>query len=330
VIGVDLSTYEDTLTRVAPEYDTNPVDSFDAWERIGAPTRRYCEAMWDAEDFPEFRHSLPLKAYMCLSTDELFKIRHSTHYMMDESIQREIDHNERFALLDKITSSMWRWGCIRSGWNEFVDAYEGIRSFDLGLDGFEVRLDHATYHNECGWSKHSRTFLDGAFAYLVYHRGEHVMTIGFSLAGNNRLLIQQVQMKKQRGNRWLFRWPTNRLEHIIDRFRVAFPATDIYVVDGGSVGAKNLNSYLALYRRANSTIKKLRERMSRGALSSWDERSFADALDKRAAVRPKIRHLRDDLDRLTAQYRDAGRYLLTSERYESQSLIHYRVDSSAR
>src|SRR3546814_1923886 len=65
--------------------------------------------------------------------------------------------------------------------------------------------------------KHSRTPLDGVFAYLVQYKGEHVMTLGFSLINDRQILLQQVQLKNRTGNRWLFRFPENRLEFIIDR-----------------------------------------------------------------------------------------------------------------
>src|SRR3546814_14926469 len=55
-----------------------------------------------------------------------------------------------------------------------------VCSSDL-IEGLEVTLDYTNGYNEQGMGKHSRTPLDGVFAYLVQYKGEHVMILGFSI-----------------------------------------------------------------------------------------------------------------------------------------------------
>src|SRR3546814_5464994 len=125
----------------------------------------------------------------------------------DSKTHDAFDANPSHELLRKIKSSIWRWSLNDKSRNEVVDAYAAIRSFDLGIEGLEVTLDYTNGYNEQGMGKHSRTPLDGVFAYLVQYKGEHVMTLGFSIINDRQILLQQVQLKNRTGNRWLFRFP---------------------------------------------------------------------------------------------------------------------------
>lgn len=145
-------------------------------------------------------------------------------------------------VLWKIRNAMCRWGWV-DDYNVFVDAYEGIRRLTF-LDGFDVRLDHTRGCNPRGTAQHlfqaqdydsteSIVYLDASMGLLVYHKGEHVLTVGFSPTRHG-ILLAQVQLRKKKGNRWLFKLPKNYLELVIDRFHEAFPATPICLVDGAS------------------------------------------------------------------------------------------------
>lgn len=151
----------------------------------------------------------------------------------------------------KIRNAMWHWGWV-DDYNVFVDAYEGIRRWTFHPD-FEIRLDHTRGCNERGTAQHllkvydvksekEPVYLDGAFGFLVYYKGEHVLTIGFS-PSRHGILLTQVQMRQKKGNRWLYRLHKNYLDYVIDRFMDAFPTTPICLADGSSAVAAIRNFY---------------------------------------------------------------------------------------
>ena len=333
-----LDAYKETLHRVAPEFnggrgDENaPWHSFDFYEAIGPHATRYIEQRYvypEGSPLPPMNkvaQNLPLKAFARLSFDQLCKVRHSSLIMMDRSV---CDHFEKESpehmLVHKIESSMWRWGYGRGAWNDIVDAHEGIRNFDLGLEGFEVRLDHTAYVNECGYSEHSRTYLDGVFAYLIYYKGEHVMTLGFSIMGDRRIPIQQVQLAKRRGNRFLFRMPTNRVEFFIQRFREAFPGHKLYIVDGADVGNKSLRSYRAGLERAKDCLARAEAQRERQGytIDRWTNRDIYYSREEIAILTAKIEHLEGEIERLRAFYADTGRFRRYRKPLTCNSLNHY-------
>jgi hypothetical protein len=325
MIGVALSTFDATLRKVPVHRNTKPVEAFDGMERIGPHARAYIAAQGYRGDFADLAHHLPLKAFSRLTLDEITKIRFSSCIMMDSSVEDAYRNDPRYVILNKITNSMWRWGFNHGQWNEVVDAYNGIRDFTLDLPDFEVRLDYTTGHNECGYSEHSRTFLDGVFAFLIYYRGEHVMTVGFSLAGKRRILVQQVQLTKRRGNRFLFRMPANRIEFFLDRFRAAFSRFTLYLVDGSDVANKSLKSYRNGLENSQERLDKFKARAARNQLSDWDKGDDERYAKEIAAFAEKIAHLSADVERLAALYGATGRYNLGTA-LKINGLTHYRVE----
>lgn len=165
---------------------------------------------------------------------------------MHESCSDRFEKDPEYEIIRKISSSMWRWGWTDKsvkGWNSLVRAYNAIKSFDLGLKGLTIKLDYSTYYLEKGYSKYTRTFLDGVFAFLIYYKDKHVMTIGFSVASDNRILLSQFQLKNRKGNRFLYKLPKNRLDFIVDKFYKHFKGFDIYLVDGKSLAKSTQNMY---------------------------------------------------------------------------------------
>jgi hypothetical protein len=326
-IGIHPGTYHEDLHKVAVHLNRHPVRSFDAWNRIGAQARAYVEARFDRNpDFEKIAHNLPIDAFGQLTLDELCKVRHSSKYMMDKSVEELFEAKPEFAIIEKISNSIWRWGIRDRLWNEVVDAYNGIRSFDLGLPGFKVLVDHTTYHNKRGWSKHSGTYLDGVFAFLVLHQGKHVMTIGFSIMGGRRILLQQVQTKHRKGNRWLFRMPSNKIEFIIDRLKTAFRRHRIYVIDGKEASLKTIADYSASMRAEQKRLEAIQERIS--TLSPKTEetaiRSAQSARAEIAMLEGRIDHLSADAPRIASLYADTGRY--TRRRtIQVNGLLHHEL-----
>lgn len=312
--GIALSALDATLSRVPSDLDDKPIASFDFAEAIGPKGIVFLTRYYNlADDAAEVVHNLPAAFFEHLGVERAAMAIASSKYSMSSQIEREIEETSPvFTVLRKIRSSLWRWGMVHASWNETVDAYEGLRAFDLGIPGLEVTLDHTTSYNERGYSEHSRTFLDGVFAYLLHWKGEHVMTIGFSFTANRGLLLQQVQLKNPRGNRWLFRLPANRMEFVIDRLAAAFPEHRIHVADGADIAGISLASYRSSLERARKMASDYDRRLD----SATDENvdyitSYRDSLNEDADVlAAKIAKLEADLPRLAALYRDTGAYRL--------------------
>ena len=303
--GLHLRSLSGELLRVEPKCAEKPMDAITGAEEKLWPSRDAVARCFDHFSFAEHFYRLPLKVFRNFSFDELCKIYYSTIFMMDESVRRRFETNPRYEVVRKIKSSMWRWGSGSGVWNEVVDAYDNIRRFSFISDpDFEIRLDYSTYWNEFGYSKYSRTYLDGVFAFLVYFKREHVMTIGFSIMEKKRLLIQQIQSTRRTGNRYLYRLPPNRLEFVIDLFRKNFPGYALYVIDGGSLAEKTL----ADYRRICSNLYR-------------DE-------SRRKELQAAISHLEADKPRLAAFYRDSGRFRLGPHTKKVNGLEHLQVCSS--
>lgn len=311
--GIALSTYAaGALRKVPAHHDSKPGRSFDLGERLGGRVVEWVRDRYDGEgpDLASIAHRIPMQVYDLLTKDELCKIRASSVLMMDESVEEAFRTDPLLSLHRKIASSMWRWGVGRGGWNETVDAFEGIRGFSFGHPDFEVTLDHTTGYNECGYSEHSRTFLDGVFGYLVHHRGEHVMTLGFSLMKGRRLLLQQVQLKSRRGNRWLFKLPRNYLEHVIDRFAEAFPRHRIHLVDGADVVGKSLGQYRAALAEAERYREEALERLDRCEpdMADYYRQRAGTKAEEAARLRECIAHAKPEVARLGGFYAATGRY----------------------
>lgn len=202
----------------------------------------------------------------------------------------------------KINNSAWRWGMNEIGWNELVDAYDGIRSFSFHPD-FEIRLDHTTGHNARGYSEYHRVFLDGIFAFIIYYRGNPVMTIGFSVMSGRRLLLQQIQLHSQKNNRWLYKLPTDRKEFVVGLLRKHFSQHQLFMIDGGDATRMSMTSYLNGQSKANEKINK--------ALSQPE---LEAALEEHAFFSKKIEHLESQIPRVTKLYRTVrkGRPLLVN------------------
>lgn len=337
--GMPLDFYVDELRKVPVHLNHNPVAAFDALDKVGPAARAYIAAHQCEPASVETLRTLPLRGFARLSLDEICKIRHSTTYTMEDDVENAFRKDPRFMIVNKIKSSMWRWGLMTAGWNEIVDAYDGLRSFDLGVPGFTVTLDHTEGHNACGWGEYSSTYLDGVFAMLVHHKGEHVMTIGFSFACTRKVLVQQVQLKKPRGNRWLFKMPGNRMETVIDAMTRAFPRHRVFVVDGGSVARKNLETYGKgadrLRVRRDHIAEALKRRIaadfaSGGALEH--SRTFDEVVEEEREIEErqtrldgKVEHLSGEVVRLDAFYADTGRFARRGKPLRINHLDHYAI-----
>ncbi|MCK9344587.1 MAG: hypothetical protein M0P64_00495 [Candidatus Pacebacteria bacterium] len=327
--GLRLSSLTGELKKVAEKYQGKPAAT------IKSPTKRIDE-FWkkemrnraDSTRFHDYYSRLPLQALSKFSFDELCKLNYSTIFFMHETVGKLFATKARYEIVEKIKSSMWRWGSGAYVWNEVVDAYEHIRNFVFHEDpNFEIRIDHSTHHHECGYAKYSRIFIDGVFASLVYYKKKHVMTIGFSITEGRRVLIQQVQSAERSGNRYLYRLPANRMEFVIELFQNNFPGYGLYVIDAKFLLGKTLRSYRNALDLANIRATRLQQEAD-----SCTDFKRADALKRLTKtisevrlIKEHINHLRDDQDRLDAFYRNTGRFRLDSEKFIVNNLVHYKA-----
>jgi hypothetical protein len=323
--GINLRSLARELSYAEAKFETQPVLEIHPDKKLDF-CRSYIESRFDVFSFQDDYYKLHLGALRNFSFDELCRIKYSTVIMMDESVCKLFEKQPNHEVVRKIMSSMWRWGAGKGTWNEVVDVWNGIRQFSLGLNpDFEIRLDYTTGYNEFGNSKYSRTFIDGVFAFLVYYKRKHVMTIGFSVTEGRRILIQQVQLKQQSGNRWLYKFPKNRMEFVIDLFAKYFPGFMLCIIDGESLVKKTLSDYQRGLQRAQERIERNRRYVERdfahcGADIKEDE-SEAEAFQTRIA------HLKIDLPRLSKFYKDCGRHAL-GQSVVFNHITHYQLELS--
>jgi hypothetical protein len=327
VVGLDLGTFSDNLHHVPDELNRTPVLAFDAWERLGPDVQAYIVDNWGSrEGFDGSYQYLSLEKLKGLSFDELCKMRHSSIVMMS-NLEELFTKDHRYNIIRKIENSIWFWGSFRSNWNEIVDAYNGIRNFDLGLPGFDVVLDYTSYHNMRGHSVHSRTYLDGVFGLMIRHHGKHVMTLGFSVSDDRKLLVHQVQLAQPKGNRWLYSFPRHRLEFLIDRMSMAFPLHRILVVDGAELANRTIKGYLLSARQAGERAKKARLILEKNGDDEFYNRCRRDSLVEARTNRRKAAHLKGEVGRLADFYANTGHHVRAADGVRVNELTHYPVFS---
>lgn len=291
--GIPLSTYTEELAYI-PEgiLPTRTIAQFkELLEEFIDP-----EDMKSGDNLYTDVHSFPIECYDTFSIPEVMKMKASTIFMFSPpELRRRFDEVPEYRIFEKIRSSLWRWGCvdIREEWNTLVDAYNGIRNFSFGLPDFAVTLTHTTGCNECGRSEHdSELFLDGVFGFMVHYRGEHVMTLGFTFAKGRKLCLTQVQMKKEKGNRFLFKLPTSGVEYALTLLTKYFPTFTPYIIEGASAVEKYLGQYrnvlehtLDSQERNNARIAEYEKQLCAGVcFDDGEQRSYEWVLKHRTEL----------------------------------------------
>lgn len=317
--GLELEPLKGGLSKISSRMTRNSVRTIrDKKEKLDPHKGYIADNFGEKFSFFFDYHKLPLEVLGGFSFEDLCKMKLSSPIMMHRSVEKLFETDFKYELVRKIISSIWRWGYQGSDWNEIVDAQTCICDFDFHSNpDFQIRLDYTTSFNERGRSQHSRIFLDGVFAFLVYYKGEHVLTIGFSVLGGKRILIQQVQSPKRTGNRYLYKLPTtNRMEFVVGLFRKNFADYDIFVVDGGSLVDNNLNNYrVGRERRLESLMFEYRGRAFDLAVNSSEIREIDE----------KISHIANDRPRLVSFYDNLGHFQKSGERFERHGLTHYKI-----
>ena len=306
--GIALSDIKSPLHKVSAHRAAKPALQIKNLKaRLRAGVHSYRGRDWYEDDIVDNYHRLPLDCLADFSFDELCKLKYSSQIMMDSTVYDLFErHANDYRVVEKIRSSMWRWGCGRNAWNEVADAYNGIRNFSLGLGPeFEIRLDYTTGNNPFGYSEHTHLFLDGVFGFLVYFRGTHVLTIGFSVMAGRILLLQQVQLKNARGNRFLYRFPTPHLPYIITRMKAAFARHALHLIDGQDLVKKTEGDYARAL--------------------GWEENNSPCDQAHCTALRAAIAHLRADRHRIEQFYQNIAPFTFTGKGNCTNHVLHREV-----
>lgn len=168
---------------------------------------------------------------------------------------------EPYEFVYKLRSCLWHYVDFPPDWNNLVFAYYAIPDYQFG-DGFEVRFDHSRSFNHWGQAQHvadqitastkslpwndqltyytaNVLYLDGVFAYLIYYKGHHVLTISFSV-GKRAVFINQIQLRQKKGNRWLYRLPMDLVSYVVDTFYHHFGGWgfEVFLVEGRSLAER--------------------------------------------------------------------------------------------
>ena len=306
--GYSQTLFKHDLTRVPAHCTKNPGSTLPLAKILGATVLERAADCFGNIEPHELVRRLPAKVFQKKFTfDQLCKTRYGQLFTMDSSVEELFRNDPEYHIVQKIQNSMWRWGCGNGVWNELVDAYNGLRSFSIQRPDFDVRLDFTTGYNERGYSQEARVYLDGVFGILIYYKGEHVLTLGFSFMKGRHLLVQQIQLAKRKGNRFLFKIPANRVEFLLQRLSVAFPRHKLCMVDGLDICKTNLCSY----RNGLDQV------MARSSLDGHD-------LEEKQALELSIAHLTADTSRLVELYANTGSFKRESV-IKVNSIRHYTL-----
>lgn len=177
--------------------------------------------------------------------------------------------------LHKLALSAWHWLTrdpdqkgSKIAWSKVVQFHKFFMSFDFALPGFDVTIDHS--HHWCnkrgsgeytGWKidpatghRVPDTWLDGEFALIISKAGVHLLTLGVCTTAAG-ILVNQIQLKQKKGNRWLFQLPAPYFEYALSRLYAASEIAQLplYLVTGES-HAEELGRVHAEALKADATI----------------------------------------------------------------------------
>ena len=322
IIGIPLSTYKEELRKIPKGIlPTRTIECFlerlsPFSEELERKARQYTTCTFD----PAVHcHALPLEFYETCSFEELAKIWVAHFIQLPQQLEERFESDPRYRIIQKLCNSTWRWGYgSEHEWNNIVDAYNGIRNFSFEIPGFEVTLDHTTRYNEFGCGEYDRsTYIDGVFAFRVHYRNLHVMTIGFSLASRGRLLLSQIQLKKEKGNRFLYALPADRVSYVVALFKKYFPTLRHYIIDGTTAVEK----YLRDYRSALERELHISERLTLDEDQERVEKNIANFRDHIARLEGEVG------ERIRRTYRfSPAQFKLSSHRpLRAHNLLFHRI-----
>lgn len=253
-LNVDLTAPANIVAVIAEKLGSNPemASYLDVCKYVGATQHKQWLQPLDlgvlADWLAERGHKLELweLAKFC-TIAEIARFAHELPY--DGDLVRSLHEHPLYKFVDKIALSADHWGKKPLAWQEVVKFHRLLMNFEVGLPGFEVRYDYTMiYHHPRGWAEFTgerqtgpsdpktKPWLDGDIGLIISFQGEHVMTIGVSPSATG-LLVNQIQLLKKQGNRWLYKLPKPYFEHMLERLSLACEAEgiDMYLVKGESL-----------------------------------------------------------------------------------------------
>lgn len=265
--GFDLKkVFAEKLTFVPPKYRKKPHQAIEDFYADRLDWEALKERMWktrnkddilaliSGEEFLErynfeeivrFYFAYP---HQTLIDKELFNRR---DYLGSREEKRygyvNLDNLEKYEIIKKLRSAIQD----DKDWNVLVEAYDSIASFNFGVKDFSTRIDWTTWHHAKGLSTTTHLdgdeaiYLDGILGFFIFYKNKHVMTIGFNITPQRQVLISQVQLKKKKGNRFIYKIPykMDRLDWVLCRFYYAFPDWQICLVDGENLADSYIHEY---------------------------------------------------------------------------------------
>lgn len=312
-LNIDLTAPDNIVAVIAEKLGTQPkiASYLDVCKNVGRRQRKQWLKPLDLkvlEDWlTERGHELePWELAKVCSIAEIARFAHELHY--DGDLVRSLHKSPLFKFIDKIALSAEHWGKKQLTWHELVKFHRLLMNFDIGLPGFEVRYDYTMiYHHPRGWAEFTgerqsgpedpktKPWLDGEIGLIISFAGEHVMTIGVSPSAKG-LLVNQLQLLKKKGNRWLYKLPKPYFEFMLERLLVACEAEgiDLHLVNGESLRKqiKSLYEKLPFDKQTGERIRRLYNQrfasLSRSrSIESVNGHEYRRIKRKRASGRPK-------------------------------------------
>ncbi len=180
------------------------------------------------------------------SEGELLKIQHSTCLMSELSEFTRHAH----PFINKVFNTHWLYGASNSAkvqdFNHIIACFDKLRSLTFAPD-FEIKLTYAPAHNKQGYSPHfnekgqKSLYIDASMAMCIYHKGKHVLTVGFAPCRRG-VVVAQVQLREKHGNRFLYKLPKKYLDVALDSLYRAF-GDEVWLVTGESAAKAVVQSY---------------------------------------------------------------------------------------
>jgi hypothetical protein len=225
---------------------------------------------------------------------QVFDYEECFRLFFDSIIMSELsDYIEEFEpLLWKMQNSQWRYGSTHD-WNLLVDHMNAFKRLSINLPDFEIKVAHTYKFNPVGWSVQTVddkfVYLDGAFGLLLYYKGKHVLTVGFSLSSAG-VLISQIQLREKKGNRFLYGLPQHYVDVALDLMARAFGEESLCLVTGKTAALAVASAYKESHERpGDETLERVKtlynrrlENFRRGPKAGqWYGREFVRLLPRR-------------------------------------------------
>jgi hypothetical protein len=143
-------------------------------------------------------------------------------------------------------------------WPLLVKFHQAITAFDFGLKGFEITVDYCKSDEDGrGWGVYTgdsganKGWLDSELALIVSHKGKKVMMIGVSPSLEG-LLVNQIQLCQNKGNRWLYKLPLPYFEYVLSRMLVACRSAGLKML---YPTGESVRSYIGSISGTSSEVK---------------------------------------------------------------------------